>query len=48
MPDGSGLSYSDSGVDLEVAERTTERLKALVASTRDKNTLSELGTFGGL
>ncbi len=48
MPDGSGLKYSDSGVDLEVAERTTERLKALVASTRDANTLSELGTFGGL
>jgi phosphoribosylformylglycinamidine cyclo-ligase len=43
-----GLSYRDAGVDLEVAERAKERLKALVASTRDENTLSELGTFGGL
>ncbi len=48
MPDGSGLKYSDSGVSLETAERTTERIKALVASTRDKNTLSDIGSFGGL
>jgi len=43
-----GLSYRDAGVDLEVAERAKEGLKALVASTRDANTLSELGAFGGL
>jgi phosphoribosylformylglycinamidine cyclo-ligase len=43
-----GLSYRDAGVDLEVAERAKEGLKALVASTRDENTLSELGAFGGL
>ncbi len=43
-----GLSYRDAGVDLEVAERAKEGLKSLVASTRDANTLSELGAFGGL
>jgi len=43
-----GLSYRDAGVDLDAAERTKDRLKALVASTRDRFTLSELGTFGGL
>ncbi len=43
-----GLSYRDAGVDLDAAERTKDRLKALVASTRDEFTLSELGAFGGL
>lgn len=43
-----GLSYADAGVDLDAAERTKEGLKALVASTRDRFTLSELGQFGGL
>ncbi|HSH74911.1 MAG TPA: phosphoribosylformylglycinamidine cyclo-ligase [Longimicrobiales bacterium] len=42
------LSYRDAGVDLEAAERAKERLKELVASTRDRYTLSELGHFGGL
>lgn len=45
---GPGLSYRDSGVDLDAAERTKDRLKELVARTRDENTLSELGSFGGL
>ena len=43
-----GLSYRDAGVDLDAAEHAKERLKALVASTRDVWTLSELGSFGGL
>jgi phosphoribosylformylglycinamidine cyclo-ligase len=43
-----GLSYRESGVDLDVAERAKEGLKALVASTRDEHTLSALGSFGGL
>ncbi len=47
MRDG-GLSYRDAGVDLDAAERAKNRLKALVASTRDAYTLSELGQFGGL
>ncbi|MEQ1857052.1 MAG: phosphoribosylformylglycinamidine cyclo-ligase [Longimicrobiales bacterium] len=44
----TGLSYRDAGVDLDAAERAKERLRELVASTRDQNTLSELGSFGGL
>jgi phosphoribosylformylglycinamidine cyclo-ligase len=43
-----GLSYSDAGVDLDAAERAKNRLKELVAQTRDAHTLSELGLFGGL
>lgn len=43
-----GLSYADAGVDLDAAERTKDGLKELVASTRDRFTLSELGAFGGL
>jgi len=43
-----GLSYREAGVDLDAAEKAKERLKTLVASTRDELTLSELGLFGGL
>jgi phosphoribosylformylglycinamidine cyclo-ligase len=43
-----GLNYRDAGVDLDAAERAKGRLAELVASTRDENTLSELGLFGGL
>lgn len=43
-----GLSYRDAGVDLDAAERTKARLGELVAATRDENTLSEPGLFGGL
>lgn len=42
------LDYRSAGVDLDAAERTKEGLRALVSSTRDSNTLSELGAFGGL
>jgi len=42
------LDYRSAGVDLDAAERTKESLKALVESTRDANTLSEMGLFGGL
>jgi phosphoribosylformylglycinamidine cyclo-ligase len=43
-----GLDYKSAGVDLDAAERTKQSLKALVESTRDANTLSEMGLFGGL
>lgn len=42
------LDYRAAGVDLDAAERTREGLRALVGSTRDAHTLSELGAFGGL
>jgi len=48
MPEAEGLTYRAAGVDLEVAERAKDSLKELVSSTRDKNTLSEMGLFGGL
>jgi phosphoribosylformylglycinamidine cyclo-ligase len=48
MPEPDGLSYRDAGVDLEAADRAKSALKALVARTRDKHTLSEMGLFGGL
>jgi phosphoribosylformylglycinamidine cyclo-ligase len=41
-------TYRSAGVDLDAAERAKTRLKELVASTRDRWTLSELGSFGGL
>lgn len=44
----AGLSYRDAGVDLDAAERAKEGLRDLIARTRDDNTLSELGSFGGL
>jgi phosphoribosylformylglycinamidine cyclo-ligase len=42
------MSYRDAGVDLEAADRAKSSLKELVARTRDGNTLSEMGSFGGL
>jgi phosphoribosylformylglycinamidine cyclo-ligase len=48
MPEADGLSYRAAGVDLEVAERAKGALKELVSRTRDENTLSEMGLFGGL
>ena len=44
----AALGYRDAGVDLDAAERAKARLRDLVGSTRDENTLSELGSFGGL
>ena len=35
-------------MDLDAAERAKARLRELIASASDQNTLSELGTFGGL
>lgn len=47
-PPVSRMDYRSAGVDLDRAERDKEGLKSLLASTRDRNTLSELGLFGGL
>ena len=48
MSESQGLSYRSAGVDLEAADRAKKALKELVARTRDANTLSEMGLFGGL
>lgn len=43
-----GLSYRAAGVDLDAADRAKAGLKEMVGKTRDENTLSEMGLFGGL
>jgi phosphoribosylformylglycinamidine cyclo-ligase len=48
MAEKEGLSYRSAGVDLEAADRAKAALKELVGRTRDDNTLSEMGLFGGL
>jgi phosphoribosylformylglycinamidine cyclo-ligase len=48
MSETRGLSYRAAGVDLEAADRAKARLTELVSRTRDQNTLSEMGLFGGL
>src|SRR5690606_7378847 len=48
MSEGGGLSYRDAGVDIEAATRTLGSIAEEVRSTRTPETLSELGSFGGL
>ena len=43
-----GLSYRDAGVDIDAANRAMGGIAALVRSTRTPDTLSEIGSFGGL
>jgi phosphoribosylformylglycinamidine cyclo-ligase len=47
MPE-PGLSYRDSGVDIDAANRTKSGISALLRATRTSDTLSDLGSFGGL
>jgi len=42
------LTYKDTGVDLDAADRAKQSIKSLLSDTVDQNTLSELGAFGGL
>ncbi|MDB4952035.1 MAG: phosphoribosylformylglycinamidine cyclo-ligase [Gemmatimonadetes bacterium] len=44
----TGLSYRDAGVDIDAAHRAMKGVAALVRSTATADTLSELGSFGGL
>jgi phosphoribosylformylglycinamidine cyclo-ligase len=44
----AGLSYRDAGVDIDAAHRAMRGVAALVRSTATPDTLSELGSFGGL
>jgi len=51
MPDRAdqdGLSYRDSGVDIDRQDDALRRIKGLLAATRTPGVLSELGSFGGL
>ncbi len=42
------MDYRSAGVDLEKAERAKEGIREMVEATRDRWTLSGLGSFGGL
>ena len=42
------ISYADSGVDIERANRTKQRIKYLAHKTFNRGVLSEIGGFGGL
>ncbi|HEV2131093.1 MAG TPA: AIR synthase related protein, partial [Longimicrobiaceae bacterium] len=44
----SGLTYRESGVDIDAANRARRGIAALLGSTATADTLSELGSFGGL
>ena len=40
-------TYKEAGVDIELANQSIEKIKKTVKATFDKNTLSNLGAFGG-
>ena len=42
------ITYADSGVDIERANRTKQRIKYLAQKTFNRGVLSEIGGFGGL
>jgi phosphoribosylformylglycinamidine cyclo-ligase len=42
------VSYADAGVDIDAATRATDRIKLLAKQTFNAQTLSEIGTFGGM
>src|SRR5690606_8639392 len=43
-----GLSYRDAGVDIDAATRAMGGIAGLLRGTRTPDTLSDLGSFGGL
>jgi len=42
------IKYKDAGVDIDAANRATERIKKLARTTFNENVLSEIGGFGGM
>src|SRR5207253_1581558 len=41
-------TYADSGVDIDAANRATEKIKELARTTFNARTLSDIGSFGGM
>jgi phosphoribosylformylglycinamidine cyclo-ligase len=41
-------TYADAGVNIDAANRATERIKELARATFNTRTLSEIGSFGGM
>jgi phosphoribosylformylglycinamidine cyclo-ligase len=48
QPSDRSLSYRDAGVDIDAASRAMRGISAMVRSTATPDTLSDLGSFGGL
>lgn len=42
------VTYAESGVDIDAANRATEKIKELARTTFNSRTLSEIGSFGGM
>jgi phosphoribosylformylglycinamidine cyclo-ligase len=42
------IGYKDAGVDIDAANRATERIKKLARTTFNENVMSEIGGFGGM
>jgi phosphoribosylformylglycinamidine cyclo-ligase len=47
-PQEQGLSYRGAGVDIEAGNEAVRRIKALVASTRRPEQVSDIGGFAGM
>src|SRR5438876_3541114 len=43
-----GATYASAGVDIDAANRATEKIKELARATFNARTLSEIGSFGGM
>ena len=43
----NGLTYADSGVDIDAGDALVDRIKPLAASTRRPGAEADLGGFGG-
>ena len=43
-----GLTYKESGVDIDAQDRALAKIKGYVRGTKTAGTLSDLGSFGGL
>ena len=48
MTENRPITYADSGVDIERANRTKQRIKYLAHKTFNRGVLSDIGGFGGL
>ena len=44
----NGLTYADSGVDIDAGNELVDQIKPLVRSTRRPGADAEIGGFGGL
>ena len=45
---GNAISYKDAGVDIDAANRATERIKQLARETFTPGVMTEIGSFGGM